>query len=279
MIDVALPIFIFAMGASVGSFINVVTLRFGFSEKVRNRSHCMACDIPIASHDLIPIFSFFFLGGRCRHCKSKLTLQYPIVELLLGVLFLSLWYTMPPSLTFWSLVNFVSVLVFLSTLVALVVYDLKHTLVPLAFAYTLLVSGFVATSANAFRISSLNPIFDGLIGGAVLFAFFAGIVFVTRGKGMGMGDAYIAGAVGVLLGIWRGIEAVSFGVWIATALYLTLLLLSSLLKKTTLLPAPFRVTIRKELPFIPFIAIGVLISLFTNLSPLEFGSWIGTFLW
>lgn len=279
MIEGALPIFLFAVGASVGSFINVVTLRFGFTEKVRNRSHCMACDKPIASYDLIPIFSFFLLGGKCRYCKSKLTLQYPVVELLLGVLFLSLWYTMPPTLSLWSLVNFVSILVFLSTLVALVVYDLKHTLVPLTFAYTLLASGVVATSANALSISSFNPILDGVIGGAVLFAFFAGIVFVTRGKGMGMGDAYIAGAVGVLFGVWRGIEALSLGVWIATASYLGLLLLSSLLKKSTLLPSSFRVTIHKELPFIPFIAIGVLIVLFTNISPLALGSWIGNFLW
>lgn len=279
MFGLGVSLFVFLLGVCVGSFVNVVTLRFGFSEISRRRSHCMACDQAISWYDLVPVFSYVMLSGRCRMCGSALTWQYPIVELTVGILYLLAWLLVPPFLTLWSFVSFSALLVFLATLVALVVYDFRHTLVPLSFAATLAFSALVSAIAGAFTFQSFAPLIDSFLGGGALFGFFALIVLVTRGRGMGMGDAYIAGATGLLFGLWRGIEAVMIGVWSATAVYLFVLLLSSLFKKNRLLPHAFRVTIRTELPFVPFLALGIVAALFTDISPLALGNWFTSLLW
>lgn len=279
MFSLVIPLFIFFLGVCVGSFVNVITLRFGFSETSRRRSYCMACNHLISWYDLVPVLSYLVLRGRCRTCGSALTLQYPAVELTVGVLYLLAWLVIPPFLTVWSLASFSALLVFLAALVALVVYDLRHTLVPLSFAFTLAFSALASSLVNAITLQSFVPLVDSALGGVVLFGFFALTVLITKGRGMGMGDAYIAAATGLLFGVWRGIEAVMIGVWSATAVYLLVLLLSSLFKKSRLLPRAFRVTMRTELPFVPFLALGIVIALFTNISPLALGNWLTALLW
>ncbi len=276
---IVLPLFIFVVGLCVGSFVNVVILRFGFGETNQSRSHCMACATQIRWYDLLPVVSFTLLRGRCRVCGSALSRQYPLVEGAVGFLFLLTFISMPPVLSLWSVVAFVAFLVFLAALVALVAYDIRHTLVPLPFIYVLAASAFFAALAQSLSAHSLEPLFESILGGGGLFLFFFCIIAVTRGKGMGMGDAYVAACAGLLLGLWRGIEAVMLGVWSATAIYLLILLLSSLFSKTRLLPSSFRVTMKTELPFVPFLALGILLALFTNISPLLAGTWLTNALW
>ncbi len=279
MVDIPILAFLFFVGLSVGSFVNVIVLRFGFEETPLSRSHCMACNAHIRWYDLVPVFSFLFLRGRCRDCGSALTAQYPLVELAMGVLFALAYLFMPPLFSFWSIVAFCMLLVFLAALVGLVVYDVRHTLVPLQFVYVLAGAALLASVSESLFAHALLPLIDSALGGAVLFAFFAGIVVVTKGRGMGMGDGYVAAAAGFLLGLFRGIEAVMFGVWIATAVYIFMFLLSSLFKKTRLLRPLSRVTIASELPFVPFLALGIIIALFTDISPLAVGQWLAHTLW
>jgi prepilin signal peptidase PulO-like enzyme (type II secretory pathway) len=266
-------------GLVIGSFLNVVILRFGFSESRQSRSHCMACGKKIDSFDLIPVFSFLLLKGKCRSCGSKLLFQYPLVELFVAGLFLLAWYVVPPTMDMWSLFAFLSLLVFLVSLVGLVVYDMRHTLVPLPFVFVLLGSAFFAPVFNSLSTSSPNPFIDAILGGAVLAGFLYALHFITRGKGMGMGDVYIAGAVGLLLGLVRGIEALMFAVWIGTLFYLGVIALSSVLKALRLPRRFSRVTMKTELPFVPFLALGVLLAIFTDISPLAFGAWLSNILW
>jgi|CXWL01.1.fsa_nt_gi prepilin signal peptidase PulO-like enzyme (type II secretory pathway) len=279
MFDVPVYIFLFGIGLAVGSFVNVAILRFGFSESPQSRSHCMACAAQISSFDLVPVFSFLLLKGKCRACGSALSTQYPLVEILTAVLFVLAYATMPPLLSLWSLLAFLSLLVFLSGLVALVVYDLRHTLVPMPFVWTLLVSAGAASLFQSLFAQSLSPLYDSAWGGVALSGFFFAIYAVTRGRGMGLGDAYVAGAVGILLGLFRGIEAIMFSVWIGTAVYLLVMLLSSLLRRFRLFRGFARVTMKTELPFIPFLALGTALALFTGISPLAFGAWLATILW
>ncbi|MFA5876942.1 MAG: prepilin peptidase [Candidatus Paceibacterota bacterium] len=279
MLEVLLPLFVFGIGLCVGSFVNVQIFRFGFGEHARSRSCCMACDMPISWYDLIPIFSYVALSGRCRACGSALSTQYPLIEGIVGFLFLVAFLIMPPVLSLWSILAFTMLLVFIASLVALVVYDIRHTLVPMPFIYMLVGSALLASISQSLFSDSFFPLIDSLIGGAILFGGFFGIVLVTRGRGMGVGDAYVVGAAGLLLGLFRGIESVMFGVWSATIVYLIIFLLSSIHSKKRLLPHGARVTMKTELPFVPFLAFGIGLALFTTLSPLSLGSWLANLLW
>ncbi len=94
MISFVLYLYVFAVGASVGSFLHVVALRWPKGESfVRGRSHCVRCGAVLTGRDLVPICSFFFLRGRCRHCGAAISLRYPLVEAVLGMAFLlSFWW-------------------------------------------------------------------------------------------------------------------------------------------------------------------------------------------
>lgn len=262
------PVCIFILGLCVGSFLNVVVLRFGFSERSSQRSRCMACDHELAWYDLVPIISFFTLRGRCRSCGSALSRQYPLMEAAVGALFLMAFLLVPPVFSFWSWIAFACLLAFLATLAALTVYDIRHTLVPLPFVWALIVSALGASVSQSLFSGSFVPFLDSALGGGTLFCFFILIVLLTRGRGMGAGDAYVAGAMGILLGLVHGIEAVMIGVWSGTVVMLAVLLLSSLVRWTGLFPKAPRVTMKTQLPLIPFLAFGTAVALFTGFSPI-----------
>ena len=229
----------------------------------------MACDRELAWHDLLPVLSFSLLSGRCRACGSALSIQYPLVELAVGALFLLSFLIVPPVFSFWSVVAFIALLVFLAALAGLTAYDIRHTLVPMPFVWALCASASAASLSQGLSTHSFQPLFDSALGGLALLGFFFAIVLLTRGRGMGEGDAYVAGSIGILLGFFRGIEAVMIGVWSGTAIALLLLLASSLSGKTGLFPGHSRVTMKTELPLIPFLAFGVAVALFTAFSPIE----------
>lgn len=234
----ALAAFLFFMlGACVGSFLNVVTLRFGYSERDGKRSKCMACDAELCAHDLFPIFSYLALRGRCRYCGSRLLLQYPLVELLTGLLFVISFFVAGEA--FFGLLFTLSA-AFWTTLLGLVVYDLRHTLVPLPFVYALYVFAGVA--------ALISEPAGALWGALVCAGFFALIHFSTKGKGMGIGDAYVAGAIGLMLGLEAGIVASVLAVWSGALVGIALLLVRS------------HVTLKTEIPFAPFLAFGALLT-------------------
>ncbi|HEC21155.1 MAG TPA: hypothetical protein ENI70_01410, partial [Candidatus Peregrinibacteria bacterium] len=116
----------FSLGALCGSFANVVILRLRKGEQgiFKGRSHCVHCGHLLSPWDLIPVFSYAFLGGKCRHCKEDISLQYPVVEILTGLIFtLFAWRFLPScSLAFWFLFGW--------ALVIVSVYDLRFTEIP-----------------------------------------------------------------------------------------------------------------------------------------------------
>jgi leader peptidase (prepilin peptidase)/N-methyltransferase len=262
----------FVIGASVGSFVNVATFRFGFSERASGRSRCMACEREIPWYDLFPIASFAALRARCRACGSALSLQYPLVEAAVGTLFALAYLLLPPALSFWPLVAFTALLVFLASLAGIVAYDIRHTLVPMPFAYVLIASAAFAAASQSLSVGSFAPLLDGLAGAATLFLFFILIFFATRGRGMGAGDAYVAAAIGILLGFSRGAEAVMLGIWSGTLVALFFLLLSSLPLRMRLFGRTLHVTMKTEVPLAPFLALGAGLALFTALSPLAWAA-------
>lgn len=260
--------FLFVTGLCIGSFVNVAVLRSGFDERGSERSRCMSCEASIPWYDLLPVVSYAALSGRCRACGSTLSIQYPLVELGCGASFMLAYLAMPPVLGLWSVMTFVALLFSIGAVAALVAYDLKHFLVPAPFAIALLASAVATAVFRSLYAGSFTPLYESAVGGTLLAAFFAAIVLGTKGKGMGMGDAYVAGAIGLILGPVRGFEAIMIGIWTGTAVALVILLLSSLLRKTRLLRTVPRVTMKTELPLVPFLAFGLGMALFTGFSPL-----------
>src|SRR3989344_2772978 len=86
-----LTIIFFILGLIIGSFLNVVVFRFNTQRSFGGRSGCMTCQNKLSWSELVPLLSFFVLRGRCRNCKAKISIQYPIVELISGLVFAGLF--------------------------------------------------------------------------------------------------------------------------------------------------------------------------------------------
>ncbi len=277
----------FLLGLIVGSFLNVVIFRFGFYESKRPRSQCQSCQHTLVWYELIPLLSYFFLLGTCRYCGSRLSLQYPLVELATGLLFLGVAYGAFPFISIWHLFSFVVLLVFWSSFLVLVVYDIRHTLVPSLFAWVVLGSVILVRVFEAFSMNSVTPLLDAFLGALVLGGFFTAIVFLSHGKGMGVGDIYIASALGVLFGVGRGIEVITIAFWIGALIGVSLILaprIAFFIRKMVFSLSPHRrgvsqtegnfwFKMKSEIAFVPFLFIAALVGMFTTISPFIIAQW------
>jgi leader peptidase (prepilin peptidase)/N-methyltransferase len=214
-------IFVFALGAIVGSFLNVVIHRVPNEESiVFPNSACPKCKTPIKPYDNIPVLSWLILGGKCRSCKNKISPRYPAVELLTALLYV---------LVYWQIGfnPYLAVsLIFVTAIVALIFIDAEHMILPNVITYPLLVFALLVRllfplSISAEYFTDLNyapltllenyPVWlvsligaglGGLVGGG--FLWLVGAVWkLLRGvDAMGLGDVKMMFAVGALLG-WR----------------------------------------------------------------------------
>ena len=260
---------VFIFGLLVGSFINVLVLRHGYTEAKRSRSACMACEHPLRWYELVPVVSFVLLRGKCGACGSRLSWQYPVVELLLGALFALSFSVSLPLETIYHYVSLIGLLVFWAAFVLLVAYDVQHTLVPLRFAYTLIAGAFVVRFGETLRIAELTPLIDAAVGAFILGGFILLLVLITRGKGMGVGDIYVAAALGILFGSGRGVEVLVLSFWIG-AVVSVLVLFVRALHKSIVQKKPFQwFTMGVEIPFVPFLFAAAVVGAFTFISPIE----------
>ncbi|MBD7983031.1 prepilin peptidase [Sporosarcina sp. Sa2YVA2] len=179
----------FLYGIIFGSFFNVVGLRVPKKESIVSPpSHCTNCDRKLGSKDLIPVFSYIFLKGKCRTCGTKISPVYPIMEFLTGTLFAFAYYQLGFSL------ELLIAILFISMLVIITVSDIAYMLIPdkvlLPFAITLLVLRLVIP---------LSPWWDSLLGAVVGFGVLFLIAVVSKG-GMGGGDIKLFFVIGLVLG-------------------------------------------------------------------------------
>lgn len=191
--DVILLIFTIAFGLCVGSFLNVCIFRIPREESiVTGPSHCMSCGERLRWYELIPVFSFLMQGGRCRHCKAKLSPQYPLIE--------------AANAAGWVvclLVKGFSIEFFLgcglfSALLTLAVIDARTMEIPFGINVFIFILGLVRL------FTDLNnwPLY--LIGFAAVSGFFLLVYLITGGRGIGGGDIKLMAAAGLLLG-WKSI--------------------------------------------------------------------------
>lgn len=226
-----MDIFLFGLiGLSIGSFLNVVIIRLPKDESIAlPASHCMSCAHPLKWYHNIPLFSWIALGGKCAFCKAKISAQYPIIELLSTFIFV-VSYIKSETLLAAGVLAVVFVL-----LLALSAIDLKYKAVPDALSLPAL---FISLFATDF-ISSLH---DALLfaGGFTLLRFI--VSWAIKKEALGEADIIIAAIIGSVLGLQLGIAAIYIAALFA-------------------LPAFLIVAKRGfELPFIPFLGVGLFIT-------------------
>lgn len=235
-------LFIFIIGASIGSFLNVLIDRLPKEEKIDGRSHCDFCRKKIAAYDLIPVISFFVLRGKSRCCNKKLSWQYPLIELITGLFFVLIYNQFSKD---WLLL--VGLLGIISSLIVIFVSDFKYNLISdyLQVAFFIFSLVFHLSNSDQFQLILTNFLPSGLIVALPIWL----IYFFSREKAMGLGDAFLAANVGFLLGLQTGFLALY--VAFVTGAIFGLLLIFLRRKK-----------FNSQVPFGPFIIIGTVIIMF-----------------
>ncbi len=268
MNPIAIYIFIFIFGAIIGSFLNVIILRYNTGKSIVNgNSACLACGSKLRWYELIPIASFFAQKGRCRGCKSKISRQYPLVELLTGLIFVIVWshelwignyntLRFPGSL--FLVLGLVYFWTIFSVLIIIAVYDIRHQIIPDKFVYLFIFlsafavffdsshMGLSGIWRSVFSISGL-PI--RLLSGIIFFSFFGLLWLASHGRAMGLGDAKLALGIGLLLGFSKGLSAILFSFWSGAFVGILLLILA---KK--------RYNLKSKIAFGPFLAFGSIVA-------------------
>jgi len=184
-------IMFFLFGITVGSFLNVLIYRIPKKEDfVKARSHCMSCGYQLEWYDLVPLFSWLFLGGKCRKCKCKISVQYPLIEFLNGILWLAIFLLYDLSITTLLYCGLSS------ALIALSVIDFRTYEIPVGFNVFILVLGTIRVVTD---YHSWPEYIIGLVSVSVPLLL---IFYATKGRGIGGGDVKLMGAAGLLLG-WK----------------------------------------------------------------------------
>ncbi|HEY9480675.1 MAG TPA: prepilin peptidase, partial [Candidatus Paceibacterota bacterium] len=215
-----LPVFI--LGLLVGSFLNVVILRWNTGMAIsRGRSACFSCGKTLSWHELIPVLSFVAQKGRCRSCGTKISWQYPLVELLTGLIFV---------LGFISVKPFLLIAALLSLYVVIAVYDLRHQIIPDTFSYgaACVALGLIGWQWHVTGVIDLYQV----IAGPTLFIFFWFFWAVSRGSWMGLGDAKLALSVGWALGLSAGIAALLLSFWTGAIVSLVIMVAQRIKRHT-----------------------------------------------
>lgn len=238
----------FIFGTIIGSFLNVVIYRINTNLKISNgRSKCFSCSRELQPIDLIPVFSFISFRGRCRTCKSKLSFQYPLVEIVTGIFFslITYFYFLSGSvflgnelflqgnvfqalshISYIKYIFYILDLSVLSLLTCIFVYDFKHKIIPdtLVYSGAALMLVKMLIGLFAFKIFGLGMVL-GLLAGPLVALPFALFWLVSGGRWMGLGDAKLALILGWALGVGYGYAAVFYSFWIGAIVIIGLALI------------------------------------------------------
>jgi len=207
-----LRFYAFAMGAIVGSFLNVVIHRYPREESiVFPSSHCPHCNTPIRWYDNIPILSYLALRARCRSCKAPISPRYPLVELANALFYLAVFLRTGPT------IGFVLIAASVSLLIALVYIDADIQILPdvidLPGIAIGIAAGFLALGALYPDLTLASSWIDSVAGaatGAGIIVVISAVYWLLRKiEGMGQGDIKMMAMIGALLG-WRAVPAVLF---------------------------------------------------------------------
>jgi leader peptidase (prepilin peptidase)/N-methyltransferase len=251
-------IFFFLLGATVGSFLNVVSDRLPRGKSLLfPPSHCFACNNRLTARDLIPVFSYLWLKGKCRHCSARIPLRILLVELFAGLLFVLLFWHYGLS---W---NWLAATIYTSLFLALSIIDLELQILPNKLIYPFLVMAPVIATLTGPNILSIDPdlnFFNQWLSNMYLANFVSAIAGAISGLlillipmlflrgGMGMGDLKLT----MLIGMITGFPLVFISIFISVisgGLIAGILLLTGIKKR------------KDAIPFGPFLCLGALVTL------------------
>lgn len=240
---------LFVLGALLSSFITVISERVNTgSSWVRGTSACNSCGVHLKLWDMVPILSWVVSRGQCHVCKARIPWIYSLGEFLLGVAFvMAHFYT---GLT----IALVPLLCAIATLFFIVVYDLRHTIVPTISSALLTIFSGIYAYLSAFNGTDFLL---SLSVAAVIGSIFLLIHVFSKGRAMGGGDAPVVFALSLLVGATQAIAGVLFSFWIGALVGIAILVTR---------PKGHRIGI--EVPFVPFLAAGYALAFFTGWNPL-----------
>ncbi|HEV7702062.1 MAG TPA: prepilin peptidase [Candidatus Paceibacterota bacterium] len=261
---VIITIIFFALGLIIGSFLNVVIYRINTKKSLGGRSACMSCRNQLQFFELVPVFSFLGLKGRCRNCKTKISLQYPIVEFLTGVIFASLFLKFSAQggsasggqeiLAIFQpefIITYLYYAAMFSLLLVVVVYDFKHKIIPDTLSFTF---GLLALLGLFLFPAFHIPLLSGFLSGLFIALPFYLLWLVSRGAWMGLGDAKLAVGLGWFLGFSVALSALVLAFWIGTIIGLGLIFFKK------------GYGMKSEIPFAPYLVLGTFIAFIFQLN-------------
>lgn len=227
------------LGLIIGSFLNVCIYRIPKEQSIAfPPSHCAKCEKKLSPIDLVPVFSYIFLKGRCKYCNEKISIRYPLIESLNCILYLIVYLKFGLTLIALKYCILVSILI----VIGMIDYDTQFVFTSTTIFGGIIAVIFIIIQAIAYKSGTVDLILGGVIG----FAIIGLIVFLT--KGMGEGDIEIA----TICGLFLGIKGILLGLFLAIILggIIGIIILSLKLKKA-----------KEKIAFGPCIAIGSLISM------------------
>ena len=171
-LTIFLYIVIFLYGIVIGSFLNVLIFRIPKKENIVQSSHCMNCGRKLGWRDMVPVFSYIILRGRCRQCGARISIQYPLIEALNGVLYCLMT----------------------SALIVIAVIDERTYQIPVSQNLFLGLLGILMT------VYDFRHILSHIIGAVVVSLFLYGLYYFSSGKAIGGGDIKLMAYAGLLLG-------------------------------------------------------------------------------
>ncbi len=247
-----LYIFVALLGALIGSFLNVCIYRVPKDESiVKPSSRCPSCGTPIKFYDNVPILSYLILMGKCRVCKARLSLRYPLIELLNAVLYVIVLNRLGISEPWVLLIYFV----FVSTLVVIFFIDLDHQIIPNSITYPgiplalLLGSTVLPDPFLRYELLGIKASFIGFLAGGGGFYLIALIgKMILKKEAMGGGDIKMMAMIGGLTG-WKGIMLTTFmGSLLGSIIGISVIIIKGR-------------EFGSRIPFGPYLALGSLITL------------------
>lgn len=269
---------IFIIGLAFGSFLNCLMYRLAHNKSIWGRSHCPNCKKQIIWYDNIPIISFIFLKKQCRQCHEKISWQYPIVELITGLMFLLVVWRLNAQIAVISYqldvpstsqyIGFIFTVIrdwiIFFTLLFIFVYDFKY--LKIEDIVLLPAAGII------FILTAINPQITGSLDSAIILErirqmalamlipvlFFAAQYFLTKKRGIGLGDLRIGIFMGAALGFWQKILVALFFSYIIGAVFSLFLILFKYKK------------LKSQIPLGPFLAIGTTIAFFYSQQIINF---------
>jgi prepilin signal peptidase PulO-like enzyme (type II secretory pathway) len=261
----AITIGFFITGMIIGSFINALEYRTEKGLSINGRSFCPHCKHQLAWYDLIPVFSWVSLRGKCRYCSKAISKQYPLIELVTAVIFTAVvlnsnfvFFTNNGPVNYSDLlidgIRLILLLAISSILILIALHDAKtgyilsgSVYIGMVFALIYLVLSYLGSDTESFLFYLLPHILSATVFAGIFFL----VSFFSKEKYMGAGDAEIAFLIGLLLGWPATLTSFALAVIVGSIFSLALM-------------ARGKANLKSEIPFGPFLVMGAFLAYFFN---------------